>query len=513
MPQQQQGKLPQQDFPSFFASSPPPPPQTSTLTFGNEGACHLLSRRVRIPCPLLLLQLFVLFAVVAVAAVFCVRSVMLEREMAWEPPPLILVPGLLGSKLYVEAFGVEYPEHLAADVDRCPRNVPLRKSWISDELLEQPECELHLLSLSFDEQSGQFHDQKNVRVMANPPGNRFGHTLWPIQCKYQPRNAEGTRSNCDERAEDNENGEKDVLNDDHARSFAQFLMGNQLKYREGKTLFAAPYDWRHHQQSDVMRQYYTQLRTLVEHAVNGTGRKAVLFGMSMGNIVINRFLRDAVAPEWQKQYLAATINVAAPFGGTVEMIRALVDAIPMSVLRNCSLPANASLATIRSWAFPADLLPFPNAFGAQQVLVAFEEGAKTKNSTTMFTGAQMAQLLRYIAQGTEHLVPAYSANQPQPQPNVQMHCIYSVGANNTGAQFLVHHSDPEEQQQDKQQQRVETVWGDGDGAVNAQSLRVCQQWLEQGNPVSVKEFHDIGHSEILMAPEFHAHIADLLLSL
>jgi hypothetical protein len=88
------------------------------------------------------------------------------------------------------------------------------------------------------------------------------------------------------------------------------FLESKLHYQIGTTLFAAQYDWRQPQQSggfhqkfleklshsDVMNVFYENLRLLVESAVNSTQRKAVLLGHSMGNIVINRFLRDKVTP-------------------------------------------------------------------------------------------------------------------------------------------------------------------------------------------------------------------------
>jgi hypothetical protein len=53
------------------------------------------------------------------------------------------VPGLMGNKLYVEGFGVNYPAELSPN--KCPRDIPLRKSWIGKEFGANPKCELYLL--------------------------------------------------------------------------------------------------------------------------------------------------------------------------------------------------------------------------------------------------------------------------------------------------------------------------------------------------------------------------------
>ena len=88
-----------------------------------------------------------------------------------------------------------------------------------------------------------------------------------------------------------------------------------------------------------MQKYYADLKSLVEPTVFLTKRKILLLGHSMGNIVINRFLRQdnitavifcnnlLIKPskDWQKKHLEATINVAAPYGGAIGQIRALIS--------------------------------------------------------------------------------------------------------------------------------------------------------------------------------------------
>jgi alpha-beta hydrolase superfamily lysophospholipase len=90
-----------------------------------------------------------------------------------------------------------------------------------------------------------------------------------------------------------------------------------------------------------MEEYYSDLQFLIERTFNLTNRRVFLLGHSMGNIVINRFLRDKVTSvsinfpfflkwlnleyfnlkEWQKQHLQGTINVAAPYGGATKLMQ------------------------------------------------------------------------------------------------------------------------------------------------------------------------------------------------
>jgi hypothetical protein len=86
-----------------------------------------------------------------------------------------------------------------------------------------------------------------------------------------------------------------------------------------------------------------------------------------------------------------------------------------------------------------------------------------------------------------------------------MHCIYSVGQNNTDYKYEYSSTSGESPK------RIEM--GEGDGTVNAESLRICKEWKEMGHYVEVKEFVDMKHTEILMKMEFFEYIGNLLKSL
>ena len=64
-----------------------------------------------------------------------------------------------------------------------------------------------------------------------------------------------------------------------------------------------------------------------------------------------------------------------------------------------------------------------------------------------------------------------------------MHCVYSIGRNNTEVMLeYASLNDP----------KPRATLGDGDGIVNAESLRVCEQWKTQGHPASnSNDFNDI----------------------
>jgi hypothetical protein len=57
----------------------------------------------------------------------------------------------------------------------------------------------------------------------------------------------------------------------------------------------------------------------------------------------------------------------------------------------------------------------------------------------------------------------------------QMYCIYGIGTNNTEYKYTY--------STDSAEFEPQIEYGDGDQSVNAQSLRVCQQWKWDGHTV------------------------------
>jgi lysophospholipase-3 len=88
-----------------------------------------------------------------------------------------------------------------------------------------------------------------------------------------------------------------------------------LGYRDGGTLFGAPYDWRHAppvpgQRSQVYSLYFQQLKALVEAASKKHhGRKAIILAHSYGGMVALEFVRNAPL-SWRRRYIKHLILVA-----------------------------------------------------------------------------------------------------------------------------------------------------------------------------------------------------------
>ncbi|KAF8644607.1 hypothetical protein HU200_066390 [Digitaria exilis] len=88
----------------------------------------------------------------------------------------------------------------------------------------------------------------------------------------------------------------------------------RLGYRDGDTLFGAPYDWRYApplpgQPSKVYSSFFKEFKALVEAASTKHHSKVILVGHSYGGFVALEFVRNSPLA-WRKQYIKHLVLVA-----------------------------------------------------------------------------------------------------------------------------------------------------------------------------------------------------------
>ncbi|ONM20979.1 Lecithin-cholesterol acyltransferase-like 1 [Zea mays] len=142
-----------------------------------------------------------------------------------------------------------------------------------------------------------------------------------------------------------------------------------MGYRDGDTMFGAPYDFRYAppspgQTSEVYSRYFKELMELVEAASERTRKKAVILGHSFGGMVALEFVRNT-PPAWRSEHIERLVLVAPTLpGGFLEPVRNFASGTDILYV-----PATTPLATRAMWrSFESAIVNFPSpaVFGRLQ---------------------------------------------------------------------------------------------------------------------------------------------------
>eukprot|EP00731_Ephydatia_muelleri_P033295 Em0027g43a len=87
-------------------------------------------------------------------------------------------------------------------------------------------------------------------------------------------------------------------------------------YQRGKSIRAAPYDWRLAADQLYVRGYYDNVKSLIEEMYKSNGgRKVTLVTHSMGGPVTLFFLNNVVTQQWKNTYIYAFVPIAGAWSG------------------------------------------------------------------------------------------------------------------------------------------------------------------------------------------------------
>uniref|UniRef100_A0A914HAX7 Uncharacterized protein n=1 Tax=Globodera rostochiensis TaxID=31243 RepID=A0A914HAX7_GLORO len=407
-------------------------------------------------------------------------------SLASRPPPLILVHGFVANKMYLDGQNTPFPTNLPPLCKIVFASKYSVKGWInpllgagnvaSVTLTNLQSCLFYLMSLRYDNTTDTYHNQTGVGVTMLAR-RQFGLTC-PSTCWISDSLPGGCALSSASPEPVDEVYFAPLINNCLAK----------FGYVKGCNLFAAPYDWRLTPGMAVMDAYFSNLTNLIEKSVNTTGKKAFLLCHSMGNLMVNYYLNQRMGQEWQQRYLNATINVSAPWGGATFIIEQILSGNVDRLFSGLSLlVSNLEVRKfIRTFASVAFLLPNLLAFPLDTKLASI--------SGTDYTLADLANLLAvanipYMEQLYQNLSPQIDAQKYTP-----MFCVHS-NINGSTVKAFDYPSGINN--------AANASMGDGDGLVNIESMRVCQQWKGQGKLVSqVTEFSGPTHAGILRSTSF-----------
>ncbi|XP_062210436.1 lecithin-cholesterol acyltransferase-like 1 [Phragmites australis] len=236
-----------------------------------------------------------------------------------------------------------------------------------------------------------------------------------------------------------------------------------MGYREGESLFGAPYDFRYAvaprgHPSTVGDRYFRDLGRLIRRASRlNQGRSAVVVAHSYGCALTYQFLLARPLP-WRWRFVKHVILLAPALGGFAEGMHGLIAGIGYG-LPNVTRPTMTRLA--RSQQSTLWRLPTPMVFRDRPLVV-------TKNAT--YSACNMAEFLEAIGfpEGVRpyvtRVLPMWEA---LPAPIVPVTGVIGVGVR-TPEKFVFGTEGFEGE--------PEVVYSDGDGDINMVSLVAIEEW-------------------------------------
>eukprot|EP00731_Ephydatia_muelleri_P011559 Em0006g453a len=330
---------------------------------------------------------------------------------------------------------------------------------------------MHACSLEYNEAANTYSNKSGVEIKASG----FGDT-----CKVEYLITSPEEMSC--------TWQLPVGNYFH--TFVDYFVDNR-GYQRGKSIRAAPYDWRLAADQLYVRGYYAKVKSLIEemYSSNG-GRKVTLVTHSMGGPVTLFFLNNVVTQQWKNTYIYAFVPIAGAWSGGNKILLSQMSGMKPSELtpgvqQVCNFPSDLVLRlrnTLRSLESIWWLFPKPSVWG-NAVLVTTPKRSYTANDyEALFKDMGYTQGFKMYTR-TSTINAGFTA------PDVPVYCFYGTDVQ-TAESFVYDQGFP-----DSQPTRI--VYGNGDGTVNVKSAEVCLKWKnDQGNFVS-KSFPGAEHGAIV----------------
>lgn len=390
-------------------------------------------------------------------------------RMAKHLSPVILVPGLLGSRLQVRTDKTNRVNIF------CSKQSDWQDAWLSIKNLLPivVDCWLDNVKLELDPNTGFTKSPKGVQSRVPDFGSvesvRFLDVRQPKVTMY----------------------------------FAALINRyEQLGYTVDKNLLAAPYDFRLAPQE--LTDYFKQLKALIERAQDESPsrKKVTLVCHSMGCTHLLVFLRSQ-SSDWRQNRVRKLIAMSSPWGGAIKSLKALVSGDQLDLPLVSELKMRKLARTYPSIAF---LLPQGQIFsrtnknraepGGPILIDTPEQKYRVSDIEQLLKHLNLTNQLRWYKETTELIRPL------EPLPDLQVDCIHSL--NVPTPETLLFRN-----QSDFPNGNYELIKGEGDGTVNLESLMVCNDWARM-LPHKVKHtvIRNTNHVGVLSHKTTLTHITD-----
>jgi len=262
-------------------------------------------------------------------------------------------------------------------------------------------------------------------------------------------------------------------------------------FERGKSVRAAPYDFRFAPPSQST--FFERLKSLIEETreVN-LNTPVTLISHSLGGIFALHFLNQ-MTEEWKRQNIKLFVPIGTPWAGTTIAFNIFAAGYDLGI---SAIDPKVIRAEQRSYETGAELLPHPKLWQPKDEVFL----STPKRNFTAQNYDQFFDALKYPVGKINHDNVVHLTDDLM-FPGVDVLCIYSKGID-TMAELIYDDDDDFVSGEQPDRRR----FGDGDGSVNLESLKLCETWRNTekgGNPddpqfkVTVKVFEGINHADTI----------------
>jgi lysophospholipase-3 len=264
-----------------------------------------------------------------------------------------------------------------------------------------------------------------------------------------------------------------------------------LGYERGKSIVAAPYDFRFAPHSQ--KAYFERLKRLVEtsSALNG-GKKVTIVSHSMGGLFGLHFLQHQ-SREWLQTYIHRFIPISCPWIGAVIQMNTYASGYDLGI---SIVDPKIIREEQRSYETGVYILPHPEYWPTpSQVLVA----TPYRN----YTVRDYDDFFNHIGfpQGIDMFNNVINITRLE-HPGVKINNIYSTGVD-TPIGLVYDNGFPDEQP-------VKRIMGDGDGTVTLKSLTYIERLLRPEGGDSQYHISGPNHGQILKNHQVFQYLQSLV---
>lgn len=400
-----------------------------------------------------------------------VMVMVLAEQCVASPSPIVLVPGVMGSRLEVKDNG---------GPSKCDTFRKYEELWMEPlRVVFNTACAKRELPLLYDPTTNSFHNNTNVKI--HVPG--FGETY---SVEYlNPTMVTNTIS--------------------YMHDLVEYFVDRG--YKRGKTIRAAPYDWRLAADELEKRGYYHQMRSLIEDMYESSdGTKVTLVGHSMGGPVSLYFLTafSGIDQDWKDKYIHAYTTLSGTWAGAAAVLQTVVGGahdIPDYLLFASDLINDFIVPVVRTFeSIPWCLPKSTGVFGDTVLIDTPSKGYTANDYEELFSTIGYTNGYRFFQHGL-------TVNHNYPAPNVPTFCFHGIDVD-TPRTFR-YNKDFEVGKSVIGLRPSSITYGNGDGSVNLESSRVCRRWSRMPSkyPFAYKTFKGVKHQGMVSSDEVLDDIA------